>query len=175
MIAQGFGLEKGEVDSMSRGELQGFIENKSMQVAQEKQQQEHLLNLQKFASEAEARKINADAQRMMARNQKKMLRLNRRNTFIKNLEEQNEKLRTKNTANEIRANISEASRILGDPNASDQDKLNASRFITKYPDLDPDYDDSTLLSMIKGTPSSAQLTTIYLLHKRRLMKKMLRS
>ena len=36
MIAQGFGLEKGEVDSMSRGELQGFIENKSMQVAQGK-------------------------------------------------------------------------------------------------------------------------------------------
>tara|TARA_Y100000114_G_C11760862_1_gene329607 strand:+ start:426 stop:1682 length:1257 start_codon:yes stop_codon:yes gene_type:complete len=156
MIAQGFGLEKGEVDSMSRGELQGFIENKSMQVAQEKAQQEHILNLQKFASEAEARKINADAQRMMAKNQKKMLRVNRNNTFLKNLEEQNKRLREKNTANEIRANISEASRILGDPNASDQEKLNANRFITKYPDLDPDYDDSTLLSMIKGNRSSAQ-------------------
>lgn len=156
MIAQGFGLEKGEVDAMSRGELQGFIENKSMQVAQEKQQQEHLLNLQKFASEAKAREMNAKSQQMFAEAQKGMIEINKNNTILKQALEENKRLKSKETANEIRANISEASRILGDPNASDQEKLNASRFIAKYPDLDPDYDDSTLLSMIKGNRSSAQ-------------------
>ena len=70
MIAQGFGLEKGEVDSMSRGELQGFIENKSMQMAQEKQRQDQILNLQKFASEAKARDMNAKTQQMFAEAQK---------------------------------------------------------------------------------------------------------
>jgi hypothetical protein len=70
MIAQGFGLEKGEVDSMSRGELQGFIENKSMQMAQEKQRQDEILNLQKFASESKARDMNAKSQQMFAQAQK---------------------------------------------------------------------------------------------------------
>ena len=70
LIAQGFGLEKGEVDSMSRGELQGFIENKSMQMAQEKQRQDQILNLQKFQSEAKAREQNAQSQKMFAQAQK---------------------------------------------------------------------------------------------------------
>jgi len=51
MIAQGLGLQKGEIDSMSRGELQGFITNSMQSKADQQAQQEQLLNLQKFMSQ----------------------------------------------------------------------------------------------------------------------------
>lgn len=51
MIAQGLGLQKGEIDSMSRGELQGFITNSMQSKADQQAQQDQLLNLQKFMSQ----------------------------------------------------------------------------------------------------------------------------
>ncbi len=56
MIAQGLGLEKGEVDSMSRGELQGFLNNeirkKGMIDEMDRQEQAKL----KFLSDAESQR-----------------------------------------------------------------------------------------------------------------------
>lgn len=58
MIAQGMGMEKGNVDAMSRGELQGFIESNIMQSKAVKGLQEDSLNLQKFMAERKAQENN---------------------------------------------------------------------------------------------------------------------
>jgi len=48
LIAQGLGLQKGEVDSMSRGELQGFIDATLQKKQQEQNLQAHNMSLAKF-------------------------------------------------------------------------------------------------------------------------------
>jgi len=105
LIAQGFGLEKGEVDSMSRGELQGFIENKSMQMAQEKQRQDQILNLQKFQSEAKAREQNAQSQRMFAQAQQYANQANLQRRINENFLLKENALNQKKTADSIRREI----------------------------------------------------------------------
>ena len=51
LLAQGFGLEKGETQSMSRGELAGFVEKRTQEIAQRKSEQAENLALQKFMAE----------------------------------------------------------------------------------------------------------------------------
>lgn len=51
MLAQGFGLEKGETQSMSRGELAGFVEKRTQEIAQRKSMQEQNMALQKFMAD----------------------------------------------------------------------------------------------------------------------------
>lgn len=53
MIAQGMGLEKGEVDSMSRGELSGFIQNRMNETQQAQNHQKFLMDIQNQALEAQ--------------------------------------------------------------------------------------------------------------------------
>ena len=75
LLAQGYGMEKGEAQSMSRGELAGFIERKTMEVAQRKTEQDQILNLQKFANQVQQTDIN----RMMADSQNKFAQANLEN------------------------------------------------------------------------------------------------
>lgn len=53
MMAQGLGLEKGEVDSLSRGELQGFIDSEINKKNQIDQIQQREVDLQKFLRDAQ--------------------------------------------------------------------------------------------------------------------------
>jgi len=48
-IAQGLGLEKGEIDSMSRGELQGFIQSEMDNASKMQAREKQSLELAKFA------------------------------------------------------------------------------------------------------------------------------
>ena len=80
MIAQGMGLEKGEVDSMSRGELLGFIDNEMNKMQAEKAKQTQMMELAKFNLDAQKAQANqnymnriAGAQEMNAKtNQAKL-------------------------------------------------------------------------------------------------------
>ena len=58
MIAQGLGLEKGEVDSMSRGELQGFIDMTLQKQQTEKARQQQAMDLAKFSLDRQKAKTN---------------------------------------------------------------------------------------------------------------------
>jgi hypothetical protein len=80
LLAQGYGLEKGEADSMSRGELAGFVEQEALKVTQQKQQQEQILNLAKFQNQM----MQTDINRQMAQSQMKFADAN-----LKNIENQN--------------------------------------------------------------------------------------
>lgn len=67
MIAQGMGLEKGEVDSMSRGELSGFIQNEMNQNQEAQVQQKFLMDMQK--QQMDQQRVNNST--MMAQSQNK--------------------------------------------------------------------------------------------------------
>lgn len=91
MIAQGLGLQKGEIDSMSRGELQGFITNSMQSKADQQAQQEQLLSLQKFMSQ----EAQLKAQQAYQQGQQDIQRINA-NTASTNAE-----------ASKINANVSQ--------------------------------------------------------------------
>jgi len=58
MMAQGMGLQKGEVDAMSRGELQGFISASLQSKVDQQAREQRILELDKFL--ADKQKLNAD-------------------------------------------------------------------------------------------------------------------
>ena len=84
MIAQGFGLQKGEADSMSRGELSGFIENNINDFNQQKQRGEQAIalgqsmnaqrNTETQAQMANAQNMFAQANMQQVGNQMKLLK-----------------------------------------------------------------------------------------------------
>lgn len=109
LLAQGYGLQKGEADSMSRGELSGFVENQAMQIAQKKAQQDQILNLAKFQNQLQQTDIN----RQMAQSQLKFAEANINAQQNKFLQRKLEELRTKKDANLVRGKISKAEQGLG--------------------------------------------------------------
>ena len=58
LIAQGLGLEKGEVDSMSRGQLQGFIDSTLQRKQDEQNLQAHNMSLAKFSLDKQKAQTN---------------------------------------------------------------------------------------------------------------------
>ncbi len=120
MIAQGFGLEKGEVDSMSRGELSGFIENNINQFNQQKQKQEQVLNLQKFMVSQQ----NADTNRMQAEAQAKFADANMLGMQGKAKAVEDQKVSDDNLAKFVGTQIEKAK--TGD--------IQANQFVRQYPD-----------------------------------------
>ena len=58
MMAQGMGLQKGEVDAMSRGELQGFISSSLQSKVDQQAREQRILELDKFL--ADKQKLKAD-------------------------------------------------------------------------------------------------------------------
>ncbi len=58
MMAQGMGLQKGEVDAMSRGELQGFISASLQSKVDQQAREQRILELDKFL--ADEQKMKAD-------------------------------------------------------------------------------------------------------------------
>ena len=101
LLAQGYGMEKGEASSMSRGELSGFIEKKTMEVAQRKAEQDQILNLQKFANQVQQTDIN----RQMATSQMKFADANLKNAENQQTMLENEKKRIIQDAQAIRAGM----------------------------------------------------------------------
>jgi len=72
LLAQGYGLEKGEADAMSRGEIQGFVEQQAMLTAQKKATTDNILNLAKFQNQLQQTDVN----RQVANSQMKMAQAN---------------------------------------------------------------------------------------------------
>lgn len=72
LLAQGYGLEKGEADAMSRGEIQGFVEQQAMLTAQKKATTDNILNLAKFQNQMQQTDVN----RQIAQSQMKMAEAN---------------------------------------------------------------------------------------------------
>lgn len=58
MMAQGMGLQKGETDAMSRGELQGFISSSLQSKVDQQAREQRILELDKFL--ADEQKLKAD-------------------------------------------------------------------------------------------------------------------
>jgi hypothetical protein len=102
LLAQGYGLEKGEADAMSRGELSGFVENQAMQIAQKKAQQEQILNLAKFQNQLQQTDIN----RQLAQSQLQFAQANQRQINANMLSELNERKRMIQDAQAIRQGVS---------------------------------------------------------------------
>lgn len=102
MLAQGYGLEKGEADSMSRGELQGFVEQQALQTAKQKQQQDQILNLAKFQNQMQQTDIN----RQMAQSQSKMADANIANAKAKQDQLKLERFLQSKDARIVRGDIS---------------------------------------------------------------------
>ena len=114
MLAQGYGLEKGEADSMSRGELSGFVEQQAMQIAQQKQQQDQILNLAKFQQQQQQIGVN----RQMAQSQARMADANIANAKAKQEQLNLERFARKSDAGIVRGDIRNhlANRNSEDPN-----------------------------------------------------------
>ena len=183
LLAQGYGLEKGEADAMSRGELSGFVETQAMQIAQKKAQQEQILNLAKFQNQLQQTDIN----RQMAQSQLKFAEANANAQKNKFLQQQLETLRTKKDANIVRDRISKAEQGLGsqDPETrrqsanfiektglgSDMSRLSDKRLLEQHRagmaknDVDPysrmnpastDYDKMMMKTLVDFNPVVAQ-------------------
>ena len=143
MIAQGMGLEKGEIDSMSRGELQGFIQSGIQQSKTVKDAQEHELNLRKFMLNQQAQKANIDYNAMIGEAQltnaetNSMNALNRyRHDESVRLREQAEREAKAQGAQNLMNNIQQYANVLTNPKAfTNAQVARVNDFATKYPDV----------------------------------------
>lgn len=143
MIAQGMGLEKGEVESMSRGELQGFIQSGIQQSKTVKDAQERELNLRKFMLNQQAQKANSEYNEMMGRAQLENAltsSLNAKRNFLNDQtereREQAERDAKAQGAQNLINNIQQYASVMVNPQAFTSAQVErAEDFATKYPDV----------------------------------------
>lgn len=151
MLAQGYGLEKGEADSMSRGELQGFVEQQALQTAKQKQQQDQILNLAKFQNQMQQTDIN----RQMAQSQSRMADANIANAKAKQEQLRLERFLQSKDAGIVRGDIAKnlTNRSSEDPNLRGQ----AQQFLQKtgFNENSPRMSDSRLLEQHRAGMSKS--------------------
>lgn len=151
MLAQGYGLEKGEADSMSRGELQGFVEQQALQTAKQKQQQDQILNLAKFQNQMQQTDIN----RQMAQSQSRMADANIANAKAKQDQLRLERFLRSKDAEIVRGDIAKnlTNKSSEDPNLRGQ----AQQFLQKtgFNENSPLMSDSRLLEQHRAGMSKS--------------------